>query len=419
VVAYLTGEYPKVSHTFIQREVAALRRQSLEILTCAIRETPPAELTGPEEREAAATTFYALAAAKRPWRLVADHAGALLRAPRRYLGALALALRTSPSGAKALVWQLFYFAEAGVLAGRLRRAGATHIHNHFADSSCTVAMLAAAMTGLPFSFTMHGPTEFFAVERWRLDQKIARAAFVACISHFCRSQLMMLSDPAHWGKLRIVHCGVEPARYGAGAGRDGTGRIVFVGRLAAVKGALVLLEAFRAVCAAHPQATLTLIGDGPLRADLEARAAALGLGDAIAFTGYLSQQAVAERLADSDVFVLPSFAEGVPVVLMEAMASGLPVATTRIAGIPELVEHDVSGLLVLPGDADALAAALSRLLAEPARRARMGAAGRAKVAAEFDIEAESAWLATLFRGYAEGRPPEGLRPAERETPGPA
>jgi len=416
VIAYLTGEYPKVSHTFIQREVAALRRQGLEIMTCAIRETPPAELTGPEEREAAATTFYALPAAKRPGRLIADHAGALLRAPRRYLGALGLALQTRPPGAKALLWQLFYFAEAGVLAARLRRAGATRIHNHFADSSCTVAMLAAAMTGLPFSFTMHGPTEFFAVERWRLDEKIARADFVACISHFCRSQLMMLADPAHWGKLRIVHCGVEPARYGAGAGRRGAGSIVFVGRLAAVKGAPVLLEAFRAVRAAHPQATLTLIGDGPLRADLEARAAALGLDDAVAFTGYLSQQAVADRLADADVFVLPSFAEGVPVVLMEAMASGLPVVTTRIAGIPELVEHGVSGLLVPPGDVEALAAALTGLLADPARRARMGAAGRATVAAEFDIEAESAWLASLFRGHAQGRPPEGAATAASGGP---
>ena len=163
-IAYLTGEYPRVSHTFIQREAEGLRGLGLDVTTCSVRRVHPENLTGPEERAAEASTFYLLAAAKNPLRLLRDHAAALIRAPGRYLRALALAWRTRPPGLKAALYQLFYFAEAGVLAAELRRRGVEHLHNHFADSSCTVAMLAAGIAGLPYSFTMHGPTEFFAVE---------------------------------------------------------------------------------------------------------------------------------------------------------------------------------------------------------------------------------------------------------------
>ncbi|QBF31974.1 glycosyltransferase family 4 protein [Thalassococcus sp. S3] len=402
-VAYLTGEYPRATDTFIQREVAALRAEGLEILTCSVRTTGAEHHVGPEQVAEAAQTFKLLDTAKAPLTLLRAHIRAL-RSPRRYGGALKLAVQTAPPGLRNLLYQLFYFAEAAVLADHLERQGVSHLHNHIAKSSCTVAMLTSALSGIPYSFTLHGPDIFFAPEHWRLDRKIETARFVSCISDFCRSQAMAFSDAALWDKLHIVHCGIEPERYGTQEERSERPTLLFVGRLAAVKGAPVLLEAFTEVREQVPDCQLVLIGDGPDRTALEARAADMGLRDGVVFAGYKSQAEVAEALEKADVFVLPSFAEGVPVVLMEAMAAEVPVVTTRIAGVPELVENGVTGLLVPPGPSKPLAAALIQLLAHPDLRRKMGAAGRAKVVAEFDSRVEARKLAALFRtSIAEGR----------------
>lgn len=397
-VAYVTGEYPKVSHTFIQREVEALRAMGVEVLTCTIRRPPPGEVVGRDQQAEQARTFGVLETAKNPARLIAAHARVLFRAPGRWAGAARLAWRARSDGLKAGLWQLFYFLEAAVLARHLERSGAVHLHDHFGSSSCTVAMLAARMAGIPFSFTLHGPDVFFAAHRWRLDVKIAEARFVACISAFCRSQAMLFSDPGAWPKLHIVHCAVAPARYAAGA-RDGR-QLLFVGRMSAAKGVPVLLDAMAALARTHPEARLTLVGDGPGRAALEARAAELGLGTRVTFAGYRDQDGVAEALGGADIFVLPSFAEGLPVVLMEALAARCAVVATRIAGIPELVRHGETGLLVPPGEAAALAEAVAQLLDDPALRARLAEAGRATVEAEFDLAREPAKLARLFAGDA-------------------
>ena len=397
MIAYLTGEYPMASHTFIQREIEGVRASGVTVLTCAIRQPPSDQIIGPEEEAAKAETYYVLKAAKNPLRLVVSHLRVLARSPARYLAALRLALSTRAPGFKALIYQAFYFAEAGLLAEHLRARRVRHIHNHFADSSCTVAMLAARIADLPYSFTMHGPTEFFAVERWSLDAKIAHARFVSCISHFCRSQLMLFSDPSDWNKLKIVHCGVDPSRYGGAreATAEGVVRLLYVGRLAAVKGVRVLFEALGMLDVPGLSLEVTLAGDGSDRAALEAAAHASGLN--ARFLGYVSQDRVAELLRSADMLVLPSFAEGVPVVLMEAMASGVPVIATRVGGVSELVEHGVSGLLVAPGDPEGLAGAIARLATEPDTATSMGAAGRTTVASSFNIALESAKLASAFR----------------------
>ncbi|MGY6634430.1 MAG: glycosyltransferase family 4 protein [Alkalilacustris sp.] len=398
-VAYLTGSYPKASHTFIAREIAALRSLGVEVVACSVRRTPAAELSGPAQQAEAAATFCILDAARAPHRLIAAQLMAIARAPRRWASALRLALAIRPAGLKALVWQLFYLAEAAVLAAHLRRKGVVHLHNHFGDSSCTVALLTSQMTGIPFSYTEHGPSIFFAPHHWRLDVKAARARFVACISHFCRSQVMLFADPVHWDRLHIVRCGIDADRYDrppGDAAAGAAGRVVFIGRLAAVKGVRVLLEAVAALHPRHPGLSLTLIGDGPDRAALAARAAALGLADRVRFTGYLSEEEVAAALAQSDLLVLPSFAEGVPVVLMEAMASGLPVVATRVGGVAELVEDGVSGCLVAPGDPEGLATAIDRLLSDPALARRFGAAGRIRVRDRHDSLVEATRLRDLF-----------------------
>jgi glycosyltransferase involved in cell wall biosynthesis len=411
-IAYLTGEYPRATDTFIQREVAALRMRGIDVLTCSIRKTGSEHHVGTEQRSEAQNTFYVLSHAKSPANFLRSHAKVLSGAPTRYFSGLRLALRTRPPGAKGLLYQLFYFAEAVVLADYLSRRGIIHLHNHIATASCTVAMLASAVSGIPYSYTIHGPGIFFEPMHWRIDEKTAQASFVACISDFCRSQVMMFSDQAHWSKLHVVHCGVEPSAYSA-AERNGR-RVLFVGRLAGVKGIPVLFAALEKILPDFRDVRVTLIGDGPERRQLEAEAKARGLGGVVEFAGYKSQADVAKALQQTDLFVLPSFAEGVPVVLMEAMAARVPVVSSRVAGIPELVEDGVSGILVAPGDVDALARAMADLLRDPARRVRMGDAGRLKVMAEFNLQQEAGWLAGLLAAYITNAPRPGKRPvAER------
>lgn len=407
-LAYLTGEYPRASDTFIQREVAHLRALGHEVLTCSIRTTGAEHLVGPEQREEHRRTFKVLDAMRNPATVIAAHLRWMKR-PGRYLGALALAWRSAPKGVKGRLYNLIYFIEAGVLAARLADEGVTHLHNHIAKASCTVAMLAGTLSGIRWSFTIHGPDIFFEPYHWRIDEKAARAAFVACISHFCRSQLMCFADAPHWEKLHIVHCGVDPSRYAPKPGRIGL-RALFVGRLAGVKGVPILIEAMARLADRHPDLVLRLVGDGPDRAALEAEVTRRGLQDRVAFLGYRSQAEVATELAQADVFVLPSFAEGVPVVLMEAMAAQVPVLTTRIAGVPELVVDGVSGRLVPPSDVAAFTAALDDLLSDPDNRATLGAAGRLKVQQEYDAGREARWLSELICAYAEGGPKPGLRP---------
>lgn len=409
-IAYLTGQYPRATDTFIQREIARLRAEGMTVLTNTIRATDASHHVGEEQRSEHAATFQVMQQAKNPAHLIRSHLSALRHSPKGWARALRLALRTRPPGAKALIWQLFYFLEAGVLAQHLRCNGVVHLHNHFANSSCSVAMLTSAMTDIPYSVTMHGPGIFFEPMHWRIDEKIARAAFVACISHFCRAQAMLFSDQAHWPKLKIVHCGVTPSLYGQDPERPYAKRLLFVGRLDAVKGVTLLLDGFATLRVKHPDATLRIIGDGPDRAALEAQAQAQGMAGAISFMGYRSQSEVAQVLAETDVLVLPSFAEGVPVVLMEAMAARVPVVTSQLAGVGELVETGVSGFTCPSGDLASVTARIDQLLSDPALCAQMGAVGQAKVSAEFDSAAEAQWLATLIRTGLAGSLPEGLRP---------
>ncbi|MDQ7071218.1 MAG: glycosyltransferase family 4 protein [Rhodobacterales bacterium] len=415
-IAYLTGEYPRATDTFIQREVAGLRQNGIDVLTCSIRQTGVEHLVGDEQKIEAANTFYVLKAAKSPLHLVRCHMRALSRAPIRYFRALKLALQTRPAGVKNLLYQLFYFAEAAVLADHLRQNDITHLHNHIAKASCTVAMITSEMGGVPYSFTLHGPDIFFEPHHWRLDAKIERARFVACISHFCRSQAMAFSPPDHWSKLHIVHCGVDPGRYDDVAGpvkTDGTktgNNLLFVGRLAAVKGLPVLFEALTKLQSTHPDIRLTVIGDGPDRDALETLAQPLG--ETVKFVGYQSQTEVAKNLRTTDALVLPSFAEGLPVVLMEAMAARLPVITTRIAGVPELVQDGACGVLVPAGDVDALTDGIARVVSDAKLRESMGVNGRAKILQEFDIAGETKWLAQIFTAYQNGKT-IGLRPERK------
>jgi glycosyltransferase involved in cell wall biosynthesis len=408
-VAYMTGEYPRATDTFIQREVAALRAQDVHVETFSVRRPHERETVGPEQQAERAGTCYLIPAC--PLDLLKSHASLLRASPSRYFEAFTLALRVRPPGFKALMLQLAYFAEAGLVARRLHAHQLGHLHNHFSNSSCSVAMLAARLAGVTFSFTMHGPAEFFEPRYWRIDEKVRRALFVCCISHFCRSQAMVFAPQDKWDRLHIVHCGVDPRAFGPPVRHEGTGRrLLFVGRLAAVKGLPVLLETLASLRADRPDVVLTIAGDGPDRARLEGQARELGIASNVRFLGYQSQAQVRELLMrETDVFAMASFAEGVPVVLMEAMAAGVPVVATRIAGVPELVEDGISGFLVPPGNCEALAERISALLDDPALRQRFGRAGRAEVEAEFNAATEARRLCQILTSALEGRT-ETIRP---------
>jgi colanic acid/amylovoran biosynthesis glycosyltransferase len=400
-LAYMTGEYPRATDTFIQREVSELRDMGYYVQTFSARKPPQKENIGIETTAARESTIYLLP----PRGLLRAHVSQLVTSPAKYFSAAKLAWKICPPGVRAIARQIAYFAEAGMLVRLIKKHALSHLHNHFADSSCSVAMIAAEMGGFTFSFTMHGPAEFFEPKIWRIDEKVCRALFVNCISHFCRSQAMVFAPQECWEKLRIVHCGVDPDLFQVRK-HDGRGnRLLFVGRLAAAKGLPILLDTVAKVGGA----TLHIVGDGPDLKRLEERADALNVLGRVKFLGYQSQQRVRELLKQADVFVMSSFAEGVPVVLMEAMAAGVPVVATRIAGIPELVQDGHTGLLVSPGDTEAAASAIRRLLEDGDLRNRLAAAGRDIVEREFNIRAESRWLARILTNALAGKS-EPIRP---------
>ncbi len=407
-IAYLTAAYPKVSHTFIAREIDALRHLGFDVRTFSIRRAPPEALLTDADRRAADETFAIIPVDRR--RLFRAHVRAFRARPLRYAATLARALRMSSGGVRANLWQCFYFAEAILLWDELEAQRVKHVHAHFANVASAVAMLAAsfgAQDGYSWSFTMHGPTEFEDVTRFAIGEKIRSARFVACISDYCRAQLMKLVAPDSWAKLQVVHCGLDfvhltTGQSGEPAGADNPLQVLCVGRLVPDKGQVLLLEAVARLREQGVPIDLTLVGDGPDRAALARAVGRLEIGGSVVFAGSLGEADVSALYRSTDVFCLPSFAEGVPVVLMEAMAHGLPVVATRVAGVSELVEDDVSGAVVSAGRVDLLVAALGRLAADPELRRRWGEAGRVRVRQDYDIRTSARVLAQLFDGAPVG-----------------
>lgn len=403
-LAYLTGQYPRATDTFIQREVATLRALGHHVQTFSVRQPPLTEEIAPQIASEKRSTIYLL-----PLRgIIRAHLFQFLTSPRKYVSALVLALKTCQADLHAIVRQVAYFAEAGQLTRLMNRYELAHIHNNFGDSSCSVAAIAATMGGFTFSFTLHGTTEFYEHKRWWIGEKIRRALFVNSVCNFCRSQAMLFSASDCWQKLAVVHCGIDPSTHETRTHKGTGSRLLFVGRLAAEKGLPILLEAV----ARLDGATLDLVGDGPERKILEARTQALDISGRVRFFGYQTQQQIREILRQTDVFVMSSFTEGVPVVLMEAMAAGVPVVATQVGGIPELVHDGHNGLLVAPGDANAAAAAIRRLLEDPDLRNRFGVAGREKVEREFNIQVECQKLAKIMSCMINGSVPPSAVPQE-------
>ncbi len=406
---YVTSHYPAVSHTFVLREVMGLRAAGHSVETVSVHRTAPDQLLAEVDRREAARTWSLLPLD--PAAFARSHLRAAVRHPRAYLGTLGFAVSVAPPGARARLWQLLYFAEAVHLWDHARRQGTRHLHAHLTNVAADICWLAARFGRLAepgrgwwWSFTMHGPTELFEVERFNLARKVPNADLVVCISDFARSQLMYLSKPQDWSKLTVVHCGADLARYRAvePAAHDGLA-MLGVGRLVPQKGFHVLVDALGLLVEQGHDARLVLVGSGPEEEQLRRRAAQLGVADRLVLAGAVGQDEMPSYYAGTDVFCLPSFAEGVPVVLMEAMATGRPVVASAVAGIPELVEDGTCGYLVPPGNAGALAGAVASLAASPEVARKFGEAGRDRVERDFDSRANAAQLAGLFEEVAGGR----------------
>jgi colanic acid/amylovoran biosynthesis glycosyltransferase len=385
-IAYLVSQYPAASHTFIRREIDALRRRGLDVKTFSIRPPGPHERAHPRDEEAFRSTWYLLP--PRLFEVLVCHALGFLRRPRRYVTTLFAALRHRVPGARAFFYGLLYFGEAIVLARELERVKARHLHNHFANPAANVGFLASRFLELGWSVTLHGLSDFDYPSRLLLPEKARVARFIACVSHFGRAQGYRLVAPKFWPKLVLVRCGLDLSLFPEQKVRDASRpvRVITVGRLAPEKGQLGLIDAFSEVVQGGSSAELHIVGDGPLRNELEQRIADRGLVGRCVLRGYKPEREVLDEIAQADVFVLSSFMEGLPVVLMEALALGLGVVAPCVAGIPELVEHEHSGLLFPAGDWQSLARNLARLIGDEELRRRLGAAGRSRVELEFDVE---------------------------------
>ena len=397
-IGYLVSLYPAPSHTFIRREITALRAQGIPIETFSLRMPGEAERVSPDDRHAFEDTFYLIPMA--PARLLRAHAQALVQDPLGYARTFSAALKHRVPGVKALGLAVAHFAEAMVLAQELEQRGITHLHNHFANSGANVGFLATRYLKLPWSLTLHGISETDYPAGNLLGAKLEAAEFAACVSHFGRAQALRTVDPKHWHKLFIVRCALDlralPAREPRPAGAPV--RAICVGRLSPEKGHVGLLQAFakaRARGAQHSE--LVLVGDGPERERIEQTIAELGLGGCVQLRGRLPEAETLHEVAQADVLVLSSFMEGLPVVLMEGMALGLPVIAPRVAGVPELVEENVHGLLFSPGAWDELADRLQRLLCDRELRERLARDGRGKVEREFEITRAVAPLLDHYR----------------------
>lgn len=395
-IAYLINQYPTVSHSFIRREIVALERGGVDVLRVAVRGWGDKAASSADADERLRTR-YLLQGGAAP--LFKATMSCLMRHPLRLAKALVSALRFSRGSLRPLPLHLVYLAEACLLRRWLARAGCDHLHAHFGTNATEVAYLCHRLGGPGFSFTVHGPEEFDMPAALHIAEKVRDARFVVAISSFGRSQLLRWIDAADWPKIRVVHCGLD-SEFSAQAltPPPATPQLVCVGRLCEQKGQLLLLRAVHRLREQGTRVQLVLAGDGEMRRDAEALIAELDIGDQVRITGWIGGPTVRQEILEARALVLPSFAEGLPVVLMEAMALGRPVITTYIAGIPELVTQGETGWLIPAGDVQALADAMRAVLAhDDVQLAAMGARARARALARHSIDTEAGKLAAHFR----------------------
>lgn len=398
-IAYFVNQYPKVSHAFIRREIKALEAQGAQVHRFALRGWADPLVDVEDEEERQRTRFVLRGGVKG---LILPILRVFARQPRRWLSALALALRVARRGDRPWPLHLVYLAEACLLFEWLRECGAEHVHAHFGSNSAELVMLVQALGGPGYSFTVHGPEEFDKPQALHLREKILASRFVVAISSFGRSQMYRWLPVEHWSKVKVVHCGLDRA-FHAGSGQpvSPVSRLVCVGRLCEQKGQLLLVQAAALLKQRGVACDLVLVGDGEMRPQIEAEIARHGLQARVRITGAVSSRQLHEELLGARALVLPSFAEGLPMVIMEAMALRRPVLSTYVAGIPELVIPGQTGWLFPAGDIQALTNAMIECMQAPTQMLdALGNAGYDRVLQRHDADTEVAKLLALFREHA-------------------
>ena len=402
-VAYVMSRFPKLSETFVLNEMVALEKQGVTVeLYPLLRERGDLVQDGSLPFVARAHYLPFLS-----WPILRSQAYWLRRRPRIYLATLRDIVRETFGSINFLVGALGIYPKVTHAARLMKADGVTHVHCHFASHPAVAGLVIHRLAAIPFSFTAHGSD--LHVERRMLCVKVREAAFVAAISAYNRNLIVHDCGPEVADRVAVLRCGVDTSRFRPALLPRPIGpfSIVCVGTLHEVKGQAHLVEACRLLDAEGIAFRCTLVGDGPDRSMLEERIAAAGLNGRVQLVGSLVQDEVARVVQSADVLVAPSVPtrsgkrEGIPVVLMEALACGVPAVASDLSGIPELVEHRVTGLLVPPGDANALADALRELERDPELRLRLGRVGRAKVEREFDLKTNAGLLAARFTAEAQ------------------
>lgn len=395
-LAYFTNQYPKVSHSFIRREILALEEIGHSVERFALR-SDEAELVDLSDKSEFDKTTYVLSESKVTVILLGVKT--LLRQPVNFISTMMKALKMGFRSDRGVLRHLIYLLESCVLLQWQQERAIQHIHAHFGTNSTAVVMFAHLLGGSSYSFTVHGPEEFDKPEFISLAEKIKNSQFVVAISSYGRSQLYRWIPLEQWHKVKVVHCGLDNAflEKSDNPAPNLSTQLVCVGRLCEQKGQLLLLESMRSLRDSGIDCKLILAGDGPMREEVERRIAEYGLSACVETTGWISSEQVKTLLIESRGLVLPSFAEGLPVVIMEALALYRPVITTYVAGIPELVKEGKNGWLIPAGDSNALTLAMTELLsAENKQLLAMGINGHDAVSEQHNIKVEAAKLATFF-----------------------
>jgi colanic acid/amylovoran biosynthesis glycosyltransferase len=397
-IAYLMNQHPYASCTFIRREISALEDQGVIVHRFSIRH-PELDITDKKDQQELLKTTYILSQSK--WSLALNLIKLFLKRPVQWLKSCFYSFKLSQKSDRNLIVNLGYFVEACTLLKLLEALDIKHVHCHFATNPTTVAMLCHTLGGPTYSFTVHGPHEFDKPEAIALGEKIHRAAFVAAISYFTRSQLFRWCHYKHWSKIHVVRCGVDSLFLSQpSTPLPELSNFVCVGRISEQKGHLILIEAVSQLVAEGRRFKVVLVGDGPLRHQVETMIKHLELGEHVEITGWATNAQVQQSILNAQVMVVPSFAEGLPVVVMEALALGRPVLATYIAGMAELVEPGVTGWLIPAGSAEYLANAMRVAMdSSMSTLINMGKAGAIKVAQNHNIDTEAAKMRALFESY--------------------
>lgn len=377
-LAYLCNLYPAVSHSFVRREIEGVEQAGHDVYRFSLRPAHPNLKDEADLREAERTEVVLQEGVGR---LILSALILCASRPVRSMRAFGAAYRLSGPGLKSKAKHAAYWLEAAWLLRRLDRLQVEHVHAHFGTNPAAVALITWAFGGPPFSFTAHGPDEFDAPIAFSLPAKIEAAGFVVAISSYGRSQLMRWSDPEHWAKIELIRCGMGGDFLDAPREDvpEASTEFVCVARLSAQKGLPLLIAACDRLRAEGERFTVTIIGDGELRSALEADIRARKLDDCVTLAGVCTASEIRDHLLRARTFVLPSFAEGLPVVLMEALALSRPVITTAIAGIPELVDEEC-GWLIPAGSEQALAHAMAEALRASSKELTFkGSVGRERV----------------------------------------